>query len=129
MPEQYKSEFMSWNQDIKGGLTREGLLQFYQLTGAAEDPSNCFNSPLLWPGGHEGLAPVFFQVHGRDFVRDTALIYERVLREQGVKTKLRIYPGVPHGFNTMFFQTEIAKQHERDTLDGIRWLLSLSGQV
>lgn len=127
MPEQYMGEFLSWDQDIRGALTREGLLHFYQLTGAAENPSDPLNSPLLWPGGHKDLAPVFFQIHGRDFVRDTALIYEKVLREHGVDTKLKVYPGVPHGFNAIFFATEIAKQHEQDTLNGIRWLLTLAG--
>ncbi|EPS39940.1 hypothetical protein H072_6393 [Dactylellina haptotyla CBS 200.50] len=125
IPKEYKDEFLSWDQDIKGGLGRDTLIRFYHLTGAADDPSNRLNSPLLWPGGHKGLAPVFFQVHGRDFTRDTALIYERVLKEQGVETKLKIYPGAPHGFNTIFFETELAKQHEKDTADGIRWLLGL----
>ena len=126
MPEQYKSEFLSWDQDIKGGLTREGLLRFFQLTGAAENPSHHLNSPLLWPSGHQGLPPIFFQVHGRDFVRDTALIYERVLREQGVRTKLKVYPGAPHGFSTLFCNTEIAKRHEKDTVEAIKWLLDLT---
>lgn len=126
MPEQYKSEFLSWDQEFKGGLPREGLLRFFELTGAAENPSDHFNSPLLWPRGHKRLAPVFFQIHGRDYVRDAGLIYERVLREEGVETKLKVYPGVPHGFNTLFPTLNVAKQHEKDTLDGLRWLLSLA---
>ena len=124
MPAEYKSEFLSWDQEMPGGMTKDTLLKFYNLTGAAKDPAHHFNSPLLWPGGHAGIPPVFFQVHGRDFVRDTALIYERLLREQGIQTKLKVYPGVPHGFNTMFFATDIAQQHDRDTLDGMEWLLS-----
>ena len=124
VPAEYAAEFLSWDQDMPGGMTKDTLRLFYNLTGAVADPAHYFNSPLLWPGGHEGLPPVLLQVHGRDFVRDSALIYERVLRESGVKTKLMVYPGVPHGFNTMFFATEVAKKHERDTMDGIAWLLS-----
>jgi acetyl esterase/lipase len=38
-------------------------------------------------------------VSGVDPVRNEALIYEKVLREDyGVKTKLDVYPGVPHVF-------------------------------
>ena len=82
-------------------------------------------SPMLWPGGHEGLAPVFFQVHGRDYTRDGALIYERLLRKGGVKTRVKMYPGAPHGFNALFPETQIAKLHEKDTLDGLIWLLGM----
>jgi acetyl esterase/lipase len=99
IPEEYKAEFLSWGQDIQGARpTRQGLLKFYELTGAAANPSHHLNSPLLWPHGHQRIPPVYFQVHGRDYVRDSSLIYERILRERdGVKTKLKVYPGVPHG--------------------------------
>ncbi|KAJ4293992.1 hypothetical protein N0V90_007681 [Kalmusia sp. IMI 367209] len=120
VPSQFATEFLSWDQEIKGGVSREDLLRFYELTGAAANPADRFNSPLLWPGGHRDLPPVFLQVHGRDFVRDSTLIYERVLREEGVQVGLKVYPGCPHGFNTMFCELEIAKEHERDTLEGLR---------
>ncbi|PSN68067.1 alpha/beta-hydrolase [Corynespora cassiicola Philippines] len=124
IPSEYASEFLSWDQDIKGGIPREGLLRFYELTGVAEDPAHRFNSPLLWPSGHKGLPSVFLQVHGRDFVRDSALIYQRVLKEEGVDVRMKVYPGVPHGFNVMFCETDVAKEHEKDTLEGLRWLLA-----
>lgn len=129
VPAEYAPEFLSWNQDnIVGGVSREGLRRFYELTGAAEDPAHHFNSPLLWPGGHAGLPPVFLQVHGRDFVRDSALIYERVLREGGGSVRMKVYAGVPHGFNTVFCGTEVARGHEEDTLEGLRWLLGGGGK-
>jgi acetyl esterase/lipase len=49
-------------------------------------------SALLPPGRHANHPPVCFQVCGYDALRDEALIYEKVLREQcGVKTKLSVY--------------------------------------
>lgn len=131
VPEKYKPEFLSWAQDMPYGLTRENAENFYSLYGA--DPHSHLNCSFNWPAqpgkksGHEGLPPVFFQVHGMDYLRDGALVYEKRLREEdGVKTKLKVYPGLPHGYNAMWPQFEIAKEHERDTIEGMRWLLSFS---
>lgn len=57
-------------------------------------------------------------------MRDEALIYERALREEaGVKTKLDVYPGQPHGFWSIFPKMEASKRFFEDAIDGIRWLL------
>jgi acetyl esterase/lipase len=46
-------------------------------------------SPLLWPTGHGGLPPQYFQICGADPRRDEALVYERILRErEGTATKV-----------------------------------------
>lgn len=47
--------------------------------------------------GHKHLPPAYLQVCGLDPLRDEALIYGRVLREEaGVKTKIDIYKGLGH---------------------------------
>ena len=71
------------------------------LTRESEHYQPDINSPLYapfnHPDGHTGLPPIAFQVCGMDPLRDEALIYERVLREDfGVNTKLHVYPGLPH---------------------------------
>jgi acetyl esterase/lipase len=125
MPDEYKAEFLSYQQDMPGGVSTEAIEHFHKLTGG--EPEHHLVNPFLWPTGHRGLPPVFFQVHGRDPLRDNALIYEKRLREvDGVKTKLKVYPGLPHGFFLVYPQLEASKQHEKDTIDGIRWLLSLA---
>ena len=88
------------------------------------DPKSPRFSTFLHPDGHKGLPPVFFQVAGMDPLRDEALVYERVLRTQaGVKTKLRLYPGLPHGFNLLFPQLTASGEAERDAMEGMKWLL------
>ena len=47
-------------------------------------------------------------------VRDESLIYERALREEyGVKTKLDIYPGLPHIFWNYKRNGEALPIHDR----------------
>lgn len=130
VPEKYKPEYLSESQDMPYGLSHEAIENFYMHYGG--DPADHRQSSFNWPGkdgksGHVGLPPVFFQIHGMDHLRDGALVYEKRLREEdGVKTKLKLYPGLPHGFTLTYNQFGIAKQHERDTVEGMRWLLSFS---
>ena len=71
-------------------------------------------SPFYHPGGHIGQPPVYFPVCGSDMVRDESLIYERALREEyGVKTKLDIYPGLPHIFWNYKRNEEALPRHDR----------------
>jgi hypothetical protein len=58
-------------------------------------------------------------------VRDESLIYERALREEYcVKTKLDIYPGLPHVFWNYFIDLNATKKHYQDTIEGFKWLLN-----
>jgi acetyl esterase/lipase len=60
-----------------------------------------------------------------DPLRDEEMIFERVLRENGTKTKMNVYPGVSHGFWSFFPTMELSKQFVKDTVAGVGWLLEL----
>jgi len=47
-------------------------------------------SPLLAPL-HKGLPPAFVQVAGFDPLRDEGFLYEKVLKNNGVSTRLIVY--------------------------------------
>ena len=57
-------------------------------------------------------------------MRDEALVYERILREdEGVKTKVDVYSGLPHGFWSIFPQMKASQQFTEDSVAGAEWLL------
>ncbi|KAI0077158.1 hypothetical protein K474DRAFT_1707593 [Panus rudis PR-1116 ss-1] len=117
----YSSEILSWeeNQDAPL-LTRKELLAFAKVYGA---PSNDPNYSVLLAPDHKGLPPAVIQVCGLDPVRDEALLYEKVLRESGVPTKLEVYPGLPHGGHYALSKTAIGKKFIEDFKAGLKWLL------
>ena len=64
-----------------------------------------------------------------DPLRDDAIVYEKVLREEyGTKAKLTMYPGLPHGFWSIMPQLSASKQFLKDTEEGLRWLLEQGGK-
>jgi acetyl esterase/lipase len=61
---------------------RSFLLELY-----AAPPANPEMSPLLYPS-HKGLPPTYIKVCGMDPLRDEGLLYEKMLKKNGIKTKL-----------------------------------------
>ncbi|EMD36030.1 hypothetical protein CERSUDRAFT_53081 [Gelatoporia subvermispora B] len=102
-PEEYKAELNSYAtlgdprildkramDDCYGGYPESP-----SKYGAPPSDPEC--SPLLYPS-HVGVAPAYIQVCGADALRDEALLYERLLREDGVQTKMDVYVA-PLGFH------------------------------
>jgi acetyl esterase/lipase len=58
-----------------------------------------------------------------DLSRDYAPLFEEVLREQGVKTRVDIFPGLPHGFWSFFPKVGFTKDLREKTDAGLMWLL------
>lgn len=61
---------------------------------------------------------------GMDPLRDDGLLYERLLRtECNVRTKLVLYPGLPHAFWSMFPDFKKSSLGADNTAAGFEWLL------
>ena len=136
VPKKYKSQYLSREQNKEAPILN---LQFHSLMRRAcnPDPTSplvfCFDQhlPPTEDGNvkadHIGLPPAYFQCCGLDMSRDDQLIYERVLREEcGVPTRIDLYPGLPHGWWAMLPELKSSKKRMQDTVEGIRWMLSLA---
>jgi acetyl esterase/lipase len=94
-----------------------------------------FASPIFSPfsvvSGHGKIPPTYIQACGLDMVRDDALIYEKMLREDRcVATRVDLYLGLPHHFWEFFPQlTDHIQQRMDDTVAGMNWLLETAGSV
>ncbi|EMD36026.1 hypothetical protein CERSUDRAFT_96250 [Gelatoporia subvermispora B] len=87
-PEQYKAELKSYaTLGDPGFLDKSTADDCYAKYGAPPSDPEC--SPLLYPS-HKGVAPAYFQVCGRDPLRDEALLYERLLREDDARTRIDV---------------------------------------
>ncbi|KAJ5128173.1 AB hydrolase superfamily protein B1A11.02 [Penicillium atrosanguineum] len=80
-------------------LNGDSIRNMYDLVGV--DVLSPDFSPFNVSGTQTGMPPTYFQVAGAEPLRDDGLIYERVLKERGVPTRLRVYPGAPLMDNTL----------------------------
>ena len=88
------------------------------------DPFSPLRSPLLFATGHRNLPPAYFIIAGADTWRDVGLLYEEILREEcGIRTKVDVFEGLPHGFWTIFPQAQFSKSHAEKSILGLKWLL------
>lgn len=84
-------------------------------------------SPLFPPFNsrmpHYGLPPTYVHVGGLDVLRDDGVILEKALRENGVRTKIDVYPGLGHTAWTIYSAGSTGGQLGPNTVNGMRWLL------
>ncbi|KAK1218458.1 hypothetical protein PQX77_018856 [Marasmius sp. AFHP31] len=121
VPEKYKSLYRSIEQNKDAPiLSRSGMDHFYAMYKPV--PTDTKYSPLLLET-HKDLPPAYLQVCGLDPLRDDGLIYEKVLREAGVPTKLEVST-IAQQFSTpstwrkpnMTISAQERIQHASDTL-------------
>jgi len=128
VPEKYKDVMLSRMELYDApGLDEHAIKMFIDAYNTGHVPNSQASNPLVSPllaGTHKGLPPAYFQIAGLDPLRDEGLIYEQVLMESGIKTKLDIYPGVPHGF--MNLPIKARTKHRTDLRAAIEWFKSMA---
>ena len=116
--------FYRSREALKDGLTLTSKSTALYDVAVEPDFASPLWSPQLWSTGHANLPPTFFQICGADMLRDEALIYERELRlEHGTKTRVIVYPGLPHIFWYNYPSHSAAKKYVDDTCFALGWLL------
>jgi len=118
----FPNELLSMEQNKDAPwLTKELLIWTFKTIGAS--PTDPEMSPVL-ATSHSNLPPTFFQICGLDPLRDDAFLYDRLLREAGCKTNVKVYPGLPHVFHWEHPDFQSSEQYQLDIRTGLRWLLN-----
>ncbi|KAJ3521157.1 hypothetical protein NM208_g13422 [Fusarium decemcellulare] len=124
VPRKYQDDYISHKQNKDVAIPSEELTQLF-LAAYKPDKSSPLAAPAIHPLGHAGIPPTYLQACGLDRLRDESLIYQRILEhENGIATRLDLYPGLPHHFWEFFPQlTKQVEKRTNDTVEGIQWLL------
>ncbi|KAL4878514.1 Alpha/Beta hydrolase protein [Aspergillus karnatakaensis] len=121
-PEKYRERILSIDELTNApGLSKKAIQYFHEKYGAPATDAR--RSPLLFESHADLALRAVFYACGWDPRRDETLLFEEVLRGEGVKTLKYIYPGLPHGFWTTCPELDVSKQWEEDLLVGVRFLL------
>ncbi|OAA78492.1 Alpha/beta hydrolase fold-3 [Akanthomyces lecanii RCEF 1005] len=104
------------------GLTRKSIDYFAAKYGAP--PTDKRLSSLLFDSHADIARKAYFSVCGWDPRRDESLLLEQLLREEGLGTKLDVYPGLPHGFWTTCPDLPESKRWLEKLLQGLAWMFS-----
>ena len=125
VPPEYADVFISREQSANATLVDTQNLYSVIQTSKPDVRSPKW-SPFNVPEPHKGVPACYIQVSGADPMRDDGLIYERALRRAGVRTKLDVYPGVPHWHFGFFPSLQASKKAHLDAVQGVGWLLAKS---
>ncbi|KAK3696597.1 hypothetical protein LTR37_017850 [Vermiconidia calcicola] len=127
LPQKYKERLLSRAQEavIDSRTLPPGMVKLMNRSNKRDENSE-LASPLIWPTdmGHKKMPRTYFQVCGADTGRDEALVYDDMLKAEGIETRLDVYPGLPHAFWHSLKGLPESKRWLQDTLDGFAWLLN-----
>ncbi|KAL4914511.1 Alpha/Beta hydrolase protein [Aspergillus aurantiobrunneus] len=122
LPAEYRDSWVSRTENAHAPVMDVADID----TAAAAYKPDVFSdnfSPFLYPDLAPLLPPAYVQVVGLDPLRDDGLVYERYLRDHGVKTRLDFYPGVPHCHFAVYPGLQASRKFRRDVAVSVGWLL------
>lgn len=124
VPEKYKEHWISRSDPN----CENAIILSTKDTGAVDTHwKPDYHSPLFSPFNSKtalkGIPRTYFQVSGQDPLRDDSFVFEDALKEVGVETKLDVYPGLPHGFNSLLPNLKASTKWKLDLAKGLGWLL------
>ena len=121
VPEKYKHLSFSYLQNESVPVLPKKTLDAYYMNYLPDLNDDRFDI-LNYSTGHQNLPPAYFTVCGQDPFRDENLIYDTILREHGIPTKVDVFPGMPHGY-WIFYPTYPGSNTARNLmLRGMGWL-------
>lgn len=128
LEDQYRERYLSRTQEecLDNPVLSRNLTQLMDSCAKPDVRSKLY-SPLLWPteNGHRGLPRIYQQICTRDGNRDECLIFNDILKNSGVDSRIDLYLGLPHCFWIVLRHLPEFERWQKDTLDGFQWLLKL----
>jgi acetyl esterase/lipase len=125
VPEKYREHFLSPEDNKDAPILPVAAVEAFERAFEPDDDDAVWYAVFNHPNHHANLPPTLLQVNGMDPLRDEAIIYERVLREElGIKTQMYMYPGLPHGFWAIFGSLQSSQKFRREQVEGFGWLLN-----
>lgn len=123
VPERFKRQWTSREENVPFPSVNRSTLKAWQEIMGLDVKSPMFSPFNVPPEKLQGLPRTYFQVGGLDPLRDDGLIYERLLKENGVETKIDNYPDLEHMTWSIFTNESHPKDLGPNTLAGMAWLL------
>jgi len=124
VPERYKKYFLSYEQNKNAPVLPKAAIDMFMQGYQPDNDDGVWYAVFNHPKGHANLPPTFFQIDGMDPLRDEAIIFERVLREDnGIETKMNLYPGLPHGHWGFFPFLKASEKFRKEQVEGMGFLL------
>ncbi|KAF2165378.1 hypothetical protein M409DRAFT_24228 [Zasmidium cellare ATCC 36951] len=121
-PEKYQPYFLANEQNKEDPISPTDALRIIAgYTG--EDPASPWRFPVYTKAPLAQQPPAYIQVDGRDPLRDDGLIWEEMLKEAGVPTKIDLYPGCPHAHAAFMPGMDVSNKAVADQMVGVGWLL------
>ncbi|KAF8257599.1 Alpha/Beta hydrolase protein [Lactarius quietus] len=119
----FPNELLSLEQNKDAPFVNKERVHWTFKTIGSPSPTDPEISPVF-ASSHANLPPTFFQICGHDPMRDEGFLYDRLLREAGCKTFVKVYPGLPHVFHMSYPTLKASEQYQSDVRTGLRWLLN-----
>ncbi|KAK4507461.1 hypothetical protein PRZ48_001196 [Zasmidium cellare] len=121
-PDKFKPYYLALEHNKDAPiLSADSMRSITDHTGA--DPKSPWRHPVYSKAPLSKQPPAYFQVDGMDPLRDDGLIWDEMLKEAGVKTKIDFYPGCPHAHFGFFPGIGVTIKGVGDQMVGVGWLL------
>jgi acetyl esterase/lipase len=125
VPEKYKEYHLSAEQNKDAPVLPMAAIDTFDKAFEPDNDDAVWYATFNHEKGHGNLPMTLLQIDGMDPLRDEGIIYERVLREEyGIKTKMYVYPGLPHASWLVFPSLKSTQKFRADQVEGFGWLLS-----
>jgi acetyl esterase/lipase len=110
----------SWDVPVWGRKANAWSWRAYLGDDPADDVAARAASGRASVDDLRGLPSTFIAVGSADMFVHEDLDYATNLLAAGVPTEVHVYPGAPHGFNSMFPESELGRRANRDALDALQ---------